>query len=299
MISAPSSSISTTHKRARATSYTPPTLPKIKSELILTVYTHKSLRRASSPAEYDDNERLAELGKQVLRVVVTNILFSVKPMLSEVAIRKRREELLCGANFQSWVKAYGLQSKLRCDPSLQGSMNTPEEAGTLFCAYAGGLYAESGMEPIQDWLTALLQDDMISIEAIQLTVPQAAETPPLKRIKSEEVSPRPPSPIFFGSQPPPSPIRHPPPHVPMPNPPPNPLSPAQPNLPFLPLFNQTASQRRVTVEYPATFSGPSHACRWTVQCVVNGILKGVGHGSSKQIAKEEAARQAFYAMGWS
>lgn len=33
--------------------------------------------------------------------------------------------------------------------------------------------------------------------------------------------------------------------------------------------------------------------------LVNGIPKGTGHGGSKQIAKEEAARQAFYAMGWS
>jgi hypothetical protein len=31
---------------------------------------------------------------------------------------------------------------------------------------------------------------------------------------------------------------------------------------------------------------------------VNGIPKGEGTGSSKQTAKEEAARQAFYAMGW-
>jgi hypothetical protein len=47
----------------------------------------------------------------------------------------------------------------------------------------------------------------------------------------------------------------------------NPLAPAQPNVAFLPLFNQTAAQRRVTVEYPAEFSGPSHAGRWTVRCV--------------------------------
>lgn len=31
---------------------------------------------------------------------------------------------------------------------------------------------------------------------------------------------------------------------------------------------------------------------------VNGMEKGVGTGSSKQLAKEEAARQAYYAMGW-
>jgi len=33
-------------------------------------------------------------------------------------------------------------------------------------------------------------------------------------------------------------------------------------------------------------------------CAVNGIAKGSGQGGSKQIAKEGAAREAYYAMGW-
>jgi hypothetical protein len=73
---------------------------------------------------------------------------------------------------------------------------------------------------------------------------------------------------------------------------------AQPSTTFLPLFNQTATQRRLIVEYPSEFSGPAHAGRWTVKCLVNGIVKGQGQGSSKQLAKEEAAKQAYYAMGW-
>jgi len=104
--------------------------------------------------------------------------------------------------------------------------------------------------------------------------------------------------FFFASQPPPSPSpprREPPPHLPIVT---NPLAPAQPGLPFLPLFNQAATQRRVKVEYIPEFSGPSHAGRWTVQCVVNGKCKGVGSGSSKQLAKEESARQAYASMGW-
>ena len=31
---------------------------------------------------------------------------------------------------------------------------------------------------------------------------------------------------------------------------------------------------------------------------VSGIPKGTGHGPAKQDAKEEAARQAFYSLGW-
>lgn len=35
-----------------------------------------------------------------------------------------------------------------------------------------------------------------------------------------------------------------------------------------------------------------------MRITVNNIPKGEGTGSSKQNAKEEAARQAYYAMGW-
>ena len=66
--------------------------------------------------------------------------------------------------------------------------------------------------------------------------------------------------------PPPPPSAAPPPLPPQPLPP-NPLNPAQPQSAFLPLFNQTAQQRRLEVSYPAQFSGPAHAGRWTVQCL--------------------------------
>lgn len=31
---------------------------------------------------------------------------------------------------------------------------------------------------------------------------------------------------------------------------------------------------------------------------VSGIHKGTGQGNSKQVAKEDAAKQAFFNMGW-
>lgn len=48
---------------------------------------------------------------------------------------------------------------------------------------------------------------------------------------------------------------------------PNPLAPAQPHLAFLPLFNQTANQRGLNVNYPAVLVGPPHAGKWSVSCV--------------------------------
>ncbi|KAF9001758.1 hypothetical protein BDQ17DRAFT_1426417 [Cyathus striatus] len=43
-------------------------------------------------------------------------------------------------------------------------------------------------------------------------------------------------------------------------------------------------------------SGPAHAPTWTVQCKINREVKGVGISSSKQTAKNEAARQALQTL---
>jgi len=172
---------------------------------------------------------------------------------------------------------------------------------SIFHAYIGGLFLANGADTVNDWIDhLLLQEDLNPKETSGEESLRSVEIPPQKKTKSETLSPLLQPTIFFASQPPPSPPRREPPHLPVVPPavPPNPLAPAQPGLPFLPLFNQTAAQRRVKVEYAAEFNGPSHAGRWTVQCIVNGICKGVGSGSSKQLAKEESARQAYASMGW-
>lgn len=134
---------------------------------------------------------------------------------------------------------------------------------------------------MQKWIDALLADLLADISTrppppntAPPPPPPSTPPPPSKRLKSEPMSefvpPPEPAPIFFASQPPPSPVaafrpprieRQAPPHLP------NPLAPAQPGLAFLPLFNETATRRGVTVDYPSEFYGPSHAGQWTVQCV--------------------------------
>jgi len=292
-----------------------PPLPKITGDIILQVFTHKSLQRSHGGTLDDnsDNEKLAILGKTVLDAVLTHSLFSQKPPLKAAEIRNWKEDILSDDNFEDWVTGYHLRNKVRCHPQVFASLCTPGETRILFYSYVGGVYAESGMEVVGKWVTDLIEHCSEkptnpflaeSVHAMgQLNLP-----PPAKKIKSEPLTPqKQPIPIFFASQPPPSPTRSStggaPPSLkgPIIFPPinaPNPLAPAQPNLPFLPLFNQTANQRRCTVEYPAEFTGPPHAGKWTVRCVVNGIAKGLGTGTSKQVAKEEAARMAYYAMGW-
>jgi len=54
-----------------------PELPKITGEIILDVFTHRSLHHA----EAQRSERLSELGKQVLELAVMDVLFYRKPLL--------------------------------------------------------------------------------------------------------------------------------------------------------------------------------------------------------------------------
>ncbi|KAE9408277.1 hypothetical protein BT96DRAFT_1013727 [Gymnopus androsaceus JB14] len=303
-----------------------PPLPKISGEILLQVLTHRSLRRSDGGSEDFDNERLAELGKQVLDTAITAALFNRTPVLSGLEMLEQRKSILSEENLDGWVSMYGLRKKVRCTAEVVPSLMTPEETQTLFHAYIGGLYRDSGaLEQVQQWLENLISDNtpIHSTRATAETSPPTSmntgepqtsagpppyvnnapnRPPPQKKIKSDPVA------VFCAAQPGPSVSS-------MPFTPPtvypsgynqtqyntfaNPLTPAQPNLAFLPLFNQTASQRRVKVEYPSDFMGPSHAGKWTVRCCVNGIIKGVGTGGSKQVAKEEAAKQAWYNLGWS
>lgn len=67
-----------------------PPLPLINGEVILEVFTHKSLHFSPGHPELGDNTRLAELGSHALDVVVTSILFDLRePMLKVEDIQVR------------------------------------------------------------------------------------------------------------------------------------------------------------------------------------------------------------------
>ena len=78
-----------------------PPLPKITGEIILQVFTHRSLQRSHGGTLDDnsDNRRLAVLGKTVLEVVVTHLLFKRKPPLATADMRVRLPPGLVSARF--------------------------------------------------------------------------------------------------------------------------------------------------------------------------------------------------------
>ncbi|GJE85783.1 ribonuclease 3 [Phanerochaete sordida] len=288
-----------------------PPIPKLQGEIILEVFTHRSIRFPGAPvnqdSEYGDNDRLAVLGEKVLEAAVTDALFRKRPMLKGSDIEKRRKEILLPSNIHSWVTSYKLRDKVRCSADAVEQLSDPQEMALLFNCYVGAVHATQGMSVVQDWIGALVDPDYEPSSQVDM------DMDPMHNAKKFKLEPIPqslfnpvynatPEPMTAPPSQPPPPAGPPPPLPGMPSMSsasiPNPLAPAQPHTAFLPLFNQTANQRRMFVEYPATFAGPAHAGKWNVKCVVNGIERGTGSGASKQLAKEEAARQAYYAMGW-
>lgn len=77
-----------------------PAAPKLRGDIILEVFTHKSLRFPGAPinedSEFGDNERLSVLGEKVLELAVTFALFNKRPMLKAEEIEVRHSFNLLG-----------------------------------------------------------------------------------------------------------------------------------------------------------------------------------------------------------
>jgi len=64
------------------------------------------------------------------------------------------------------------------------------------------------------------------------------------------------------------------------------------------MLHGVAAKRGVKIEYESESTGPQHSLKWVVTVLVDGEWKGQGNASSKQIAKEEAAKAAFNSLHW-
>ncbi|KAJ7293718.1 hypothetical protein C8J57DRAFT_35811 [Mycena rebaudengoi] len=139
-------------------------------------------------------------------------------------------------------------------------LNSPTEMRKFFHAYIGAVYIRNGFAQVEAWISALIDPDATLSSHV---APQPLTAPP-------------PLPTNQAAGPPPN-----------------------SSLVTLALVNQVASQKGIPVTYPAQQTGPPHAPTWTVSCCMSGVEKGRASGKSQKIAKEEAARQAFIAVGWS
>ncbi|KAF8600342.1 hypothetical protein BDV93DRAFT_546418 [Ceratobasidium sp. AG-I] len=86
--------------------------------------------------------------------------------------------------------------------------------------------------------------------------------------------------------------------VPQPIPPPPPPPVTAQSQGFISLFNELAMKNRMAISWQQHKSGQQHIPEWTMWLMVDGQAKGYGTASTKQAAKEVAAKVALQAMGW-
>lgn len=248
-----------------------PPLPALDADTQLEIFTHRSIRY--TPDGQESVDRLAELGSSVLSMAVVHALFSKQPKLTAEELKTKHSEIL-STKVPEWVSLYGMKSKVRgvADRSI---LDQPEEYNFLFNSYVGAVYDQKGFPAAIQWLGRLVEP-----EAPAVPLPgDGASPPPYTSNSSAHSSPVATTSTTLSS-------------MTLDSPPPN----VQPSMAVLATFNQTCTQRGLTINWDATADGPTHQPRWVVRCHVNGVLRGTGVGRNQKAAKEEAAKQAFQSL---
>lgn len=273
-----------------------PPLPGIEDpDLLLEVHTHRDLRPPSlGDTRWGDTDRLADLGAKVLDTVVTHHFFAKVPCMSAQEIAASRERYTSDTMLNTWLDYYHLKAKLIVAPNQSDTIyNNAAEMTAYFQTYVGAVYMDKGLAPIQHWISKLIDPS-----AIPPTTKQP-EQDGMGNSGYRNSYPSPPVnnyPAFASpSYSVPTPPTGPPP--PLPSTPPVSLT-GNMNLISLSLVNQTAMQKGYSINYAASHEGLSHQPTWTVRCLINNVERGIGVGKSQKLAKEEAARRAWLAMGW-
>lgn len=282
-----------------------PQLPRIDGDmdLMLDVYTHPSLLQqgAQMRDDYGDIYRLRDLGAKVFEMAVTYHLFAKKPSLRVEEIESERTKFLSEEQAYDWVTSYGLKGKLRIAITEISLLDDAKEMQNYFHTYIGALYIRNGHGPLlQNWISKLIDpgyiaDVVLPAEGLKLNTqpnPPAYSSASTPSSYQSFASPPPPT-----GPAPPLPASPPPPSVPSPGGSGN-MPSSMMNLVTLALVNQTAAKKGVAISYSAVPQGPPHQPTWTVRCLINDQERGIGVGKSQKQAKEEAARQAWLAMGW-
>ncbi|KAI0307675.1 hypothetical protein B0F90DRAFT_1621845 [Multifurca ochricompacta] len=207
-----------------------PPLPPVQSDAALAIFVHRSFKPSGSNDRFGDSERLALLGQRVLCMVVAEIFFEKRPMLEANDLEEELKNTLSDGSYDEWVTQYGLREKVACPQDLRAELKEAVETRHLFDAYVGALYVERSYSVVKGWIGPLVDPDF--------------------------------SPSPFGSSAGPPPPTSPPP--PLPN---NPLAPEAPKSAYLSLFNQTAAQRGIKVDWQMDRTGPGHSLTWVVQCL--------------------------------
>ncbi|KAH9960549.1 hypothetical protein BGW80DRAFT_1464226 [Lactifluus volemus] len=143
-----------------------PTLPTIKSRQIRAqVFAHNSLATGhrdkfqASPSDLGShNERLGQIGDQVIGLAVTDLIQELYPSLRVGPSSKARDRIKCKNVLAEISVLYGLHEKINVPGDQAHHLKAlPSVRMFVFKAFVGGLYKDQGLEVVHEWLTLLFR----------------------------------------------------------------------------------------------------------------------------------------------
>jgi ribonuclease-3 len=135
-------------------------------QLLKMALTHKSYAYEKVNPDYDMyNERIEFLGDAILEHIISDLLFSQVPELSEGQMTKKRAAIVCEASLSSALKRINGHEYIylgKCEQNSNGKMKDAIVADA-FEAILGAIYLDGGYEIARDICLELLDKEIKTV----------------------------------------------------------------------------------------------------------------------------------------
>lgn len=248
-----------------------PRLLELKNEdMKILVRTHASMHNGPSTFQDPDNDDYGSLkfiGISSLSLMTIEVMTKEYPGLRVGSCSKIKALVLQEDTISQISRYYRLEQTILCNRSqkvvLQQSIKTQAE---LFEAYVGGLTEDWGFEYIRGWLRRVLIPFVIeaySMVRSEFCIQEPNSIAPTERKKEER------QPII------PTDTKH------------NTVE------GHLPLLNLLFSKARISPGWELEVSGSKATPIWKCNLVYGNVVLCNGHGNTKKLAKNDAARKTI------
>jgi ribonuclease-3 len=133
-------------------------LPKFHNQQFFELaFTHRSYLN-EAPEKLESNERLEFLGDSILSFVVSDYLYTTYPQFNEGVLTNLRSLLVNTKSLASLARECEFGQYLKLSKGEEESKGRENESllANSFEAFIGGLYQDSGIEAVREFLHAIL-----------------------------------------------------------------------------------------------------------------------------------------------
>jgi len=131
-------------------------------EILKEALTHSSYANEKVGEGTISNERLEFLGDSLLGMLVAQLIFETKPMMSEGQMTKLRAELVCEKSLASLAIEIGLGDYIYLGrgESGGGGRSRPSILSDTFEAIIAAMYLDGGYEPIKQLILSVFSSQV-------------------------------------------------------------------------------------------------------------------------------------------